>query len=144
MLPVGLIEPRERLLLVSETQVCINERAGRDISGLSASLQLCQYSKSIGASAGVGVSPNQDAEHPLTAMGNGSGLLKRSDRLLGVAVGDEHEAQIPERGRVVGVNAQAAAEFPDGIIVPARLERFSRSAALRQSVRKSLRALVAR
>jgi hypothetical protein len=63
LLLIGLLEPSEGLVVFAKPQISVHKSAGGNVACLLAFLQFRQEPQSIPAPSGVGLCPDQHADH---------------------------------------------------------------------------------
>src|ERR1700733_5397569 len=105
LLLAGLLEPNEGLVVFAQPQISIHKSARGNVTRLFAFLQLREEAKSVAATAGVGIRPDEHAGGGRAAVGNRDRFLQNRDCIAGLIVGHQRESKVQKHGRVVRVHS---------------------------------------
>jgi hypothetical protein len=122
LLLVGPLKPDKCLVIVTESQVGVNEGASRNKITLPAALQFMNQAKGFCAVPGPRVCGCQQLNGPWTSMHHSCCFFELKDRFFGPVLTNQGEAQEPVGAGFVGVHREYAAKFLNSLVIAMRLK----------------------
>src|SRR5882757_2052877 len=116
------LEPGKRLFLVTESQVGVEKRCRRDVTGCSSSVKFVENPQRIGTAAGAGVGTHENSQDSRAAVREGRGSLQSRDRFVEMFSGNESKAEKPGGHRILGFDRERSTQFPDGLFIAATVK----------------------
>src|SRR5260221_10561705 len=123
MLLVGALKPGKCLFVVRQSQIGVHESGSRNVTCLLPSFQFIKKAECFGATSRMRIRSDKHGDYSRTTLAETYSFFQRRNRFLSLTVGNQRETEEPVSGGIIRAHCQIAAQFANGFLVVAGLEK---------------------